>query len=262
MTETILTPLDPALFAASGPARDSRFTVVDHWAECMNFPEGHPEKEIEFFHRQMHEELNSVENAARNLTDFPDANWDLRMFIARQCSDEARHVLMFRRICERRGGTVGAWPVMTFQYRIITKIKTLLGRLAVQNRTFEAGGIDAVKVAIEDALLRGDTELAELYEMQSADEIQHVRFANDWIRGEVHKAARNLLDMAGCLHRGAEAFAQVMGSEAVGGITYGADAEGRREAGFDEGEVRVIFEEAETRRLENLDRMRSTSAVV
>ena len=63
-----------------------------------NVPESDPTRELDFFHRQMNEELNSVENAARNLTDFPDADWDIRMWLARQCSDEARHVLMFRKI--------------------------------------------------------------------------------------------------------------------------------------------------------------------
>jgi uncharacterized ferritin-like protein (DUF455 family) len=245
MNDIALPALDPALFA-SGPTREARFTVVDHWSECSNFPKGHPEKEIEFFHRQMHEELCSVENAARNLADFPDANWEVRMCIARQCSDEARHVLMFRRLCEKRGGSVGRWPVMNFQYRICTNINSLIGRLAVQNRTFEAGGIDAVTVAAQDARERGDLELASLYEMQGADEIQHVRFANDWIRAETRKDPRMILRMAGALHAGAEAFRQVMGEEAVQ-VEYGADSSGRREAGFDEEEVRVAAEEGDVR---------------
>jgi hypothetical protein len=40
---------------------------------------------------------------------------------------------------------------MNFQFRIITKIDNLVGRLAVQNRTFEAEGVDAVEPAIEEA---------------------------------------------------------------------------------------------------------------
>ena len=32
----------------------------------------HPEKPLEFFHRQMNEELNVLENAARSLAQFPD----------------------------------------------------------------------------------------------------------------------------------------------------------------------------------------------
>lgn len=245
MSDSSLTPLDPALFA-QGPARDSRFTVVEHWDECIRFGKGHPEKDIEFFHRQMHEELCSVENAARNLSDFPDAPWEVRLSIARQCSDEARHVLMFRELCEQRGGKLGSWPVMDFQYRICTNIKTLIGRLSVQNRTFEAGGIDAVTAAINEARDSGDSELARLYEMQAADEIQHVRFANEWIRAEARKSPRAILQMAAALHAGVEAFRQVMGDEAVK-VEYGADSAGRREAGFNEEEIRAAAEHGDER---------------
>src|SRR5262249_49983802 len=142
-------PFDPSFFA-QGPARDTRFTVVDQWIDCVNLPDGHPQKEIEFLHRQMNEEINGLETAARSVADFPDAAWDVRMSMARQCSDEARHILMFRRLCEQRGARVGQFPVMNFQYRIITKIDNLVGRLAVQNRSFEAEGVDAIEPAIEE----------------------------------------------------------------------------------------------------------------
>ena len=39
MTDRKASALDPALFADS-PARDARFTVVERWAECANFPKG------------------------------------------------------------------------------------------------------------------------------------------------------------------------------------------------------------------------------
>ena len=51
---------------------------------------------------------------------------------------------MFRRIFETRGGQVGQYPVLNFQYRIIAHIRSLVGRLAIQNRSFEAGGLDAI----------------------------------------------------------------------------------------------------------------------
>ena len=72
-----------------------------------NFPEDHPEHLPEFLHRQMNEEVNSLEIAARNLADFPDADWELRLAIARQCWDEARHVVdvpPLLRGARRRGG--------------------------------------------------------------------------------------------------------------------------------------------------------------
>jgi uncharacterized ferritin-like protein (DUF455 family) len=239
-----MTEMDPTLFA-EGPARDNRFMVKDRFVEMHNVPEDDPTREVEFFHRQMHEELNSVENAARNLSDFPNEDWDIRMWIARQCSDEARHVLMFREIYESRGGKVGQYPVLNFQYKICTKIDNLLGRLTVQNRSFEAGGIDAVKVAIEDARERGDEELALLYEAQGADEIVHVRFANDWIRKEVQKSPRKALQMATALTAASKAFSQVMGLEGTTDVDYTADVSGRLEAGFDQSEVdRALAESA------------------
>ena len=57
---------DPALFGP-GPARDERFVEKRRWTECANFPNDHPLRIIEFFHRQMNEELNGVENAAERI---------------------------------------------------------------------------------------------------------------------------------------------------------------------------------------------------
>jgi uncharacterized ferritin-like protein (DUF455 family) len=227
---------------APGPARDARFTVVERWIECANLPVGHPERFIEFFHRQMNEEIDSLECAARNLSDFPQTDWDLRLRLARQCADEARHASMFRRIFESRGGRVGQYPILNFQYRIITHISSLVGRLAVQNRSFEAGGLDAITHGIGEARQRGDEELAELFEAQRADEIVHVRFANDAIRTATQKDPRSVLRIGTALNVAAKAFFQVMGPEGTAGVGYPADADGRREAGFTDSEVRLAIQ--------------------
>ncbi|MHB8653636.1 MAG: DUF455 family protein [Terriglobia bacterium] len=234
---TIVRPhYDPAHFAP-GPARDCRFTVVDQWVDCQNFPEGDPNRDIEFLHRQMNEETNGMENAARNLTDFPDAEWEIRMHLARQCSDEARHVLMFQRLFEERGGLTGQYPVMNFQFRIITKIDNLVGRLAVQNRTFEAEGVDAVEPAIEEARKKGDEKLAGLFDAQLADEICHVRFANDYINQTSTKDPRNVMQVGRALSYAGEAFSQIMPKESIEGVKYSVNREGRLEAGFRPEEV-------------------------
>jgi uncharacterized ferritin-like protein (DUF455 family) len=231
-------PLDPTLFAES-PTRDDRFVVKDRWIECANLPSDHPLHQVEFFHRQMNEEINGLEISARNLSDFPEADWELRMWLARQCADEARHAAMFRRILRKRGGHVGQYPVLNFQYRIITKIDNLVGRLAIQNRSFEAGGIDAIAFGIEEAKKGADLELAEFYEAQLADEIVHVRFANDWIRVSNRKDPRSLLQMGAALTAASKAFFQVMGAEGTQGVGYPADGLGRLEAGFSPDEVKM-----------------------
>lgn len=241
MNSRYAAPLDPGLFA-HGPARDARFTVADRWSDCANFPAQHPLRMLEFLHRQMNEEVDSLECSACNLSDFGEADWDLRLALARQCADEARHAAMFRRIFVSRGGYVGQYPVLNFQYRIVANIRSLVGRMAVQNRSFEAGGLDAIAFGIEDARQRGDVELAELFEAQRADEIGHVRFANHWIRIATEKDPRSVMLIGAALNAAAKAFFQVMGEEGTEGVSYPADAAGRQEAGFTDSEVGMAIE--------------------
>lgn len=228
--------LDPTLFAES-PARDRRFTVAARWIECANYPDGHPLRQIEFLHRQMNEEVDSLECSAANLRDFPDAPWDLRLSLARQCADEARHAALFRRLFERRGGQVGQYPVLNFQYRIVAHIRSLVGRLAIQNRSFEAGGLDAIASGIEQARRDGDDDLAELFEAQRADEISHVRFANEWINSATRQNPRSVMEIGVALAGASKAFHQVMGSEGTEGVAFPADSAARREAGFTDSEI-------------------------
>jgi uncharacterized ferritin-like protein (DUF455 family) len=252
MAATSQQNINPKLFG-EGPARDQRFCEKRRWIDCANFPDGHPRKVLEFFHRQMNEEMNGMENAAQSLADFRDADWNVRLSIARQCADEARHVQMFRRIFESRGGKIGEYPVLNFQYRIIANLSDLVSRLTVQNRSFEAGGIDAVSWSMEEARKRGDQELVELFEMQQADEITHVRFANEYIRDSIRKDPRTALRVARALTLASTAFMQVMGKEGTSNIEYLVDEKGRLEAGFEPEEVKVAYTQASRRQAASRD---------
>lgn len=226
--------LDLQLFA-DGPARDARFVVKETWGEAANLPPDDPRATTEFLHRQMNEEVNGLEIAARALADFPGADWELRMAIARQCWDEARHVEMFRRCYERRGGKIGEYPILNFQYRILTRIDSLIGRLAVQNRSFEAAGIDAIQAEIQGGRLAAEPDLAALLEAQLADEIQHVRYANTWVKRLAEQGGpRATFDMVRAVAQARAAFAVVAGDAVV---TYDVAEALRREAGFSEAEI-------------------------
>lgn len=231
--------LDPRLFD-EGPARDPRFNVKDVWREMSNPAPADPILTVEFLHRQMHEEMNGLEIAARNLADFPDAPWELRLEIARQCWDEARHVEMFRRCYEQRGGTVGAHPVLNFQYRIITRIPSLVGRLAVQNRSFEAAGIDGIHREIDAVRAAGQHDLVELLETQLADELRHVRYANVWTRRLAEQGGPAVtFDIVRGVSQANEAF-RVVAGDAI--VTYEVADALRREAGFDSAEIAAAKE--------------------
>jgi len=239
--------LDPALFGEE-PARDARFTVREVWADLVNFPDGHPDKPLEYLHRQMNEEACVMENAARSLAEFRDADWSVRKGLARQCADEARHTQNYRRLLERRGGHVGQFPVMNFQYRILGRIDNLLGRLAVQNRSFEADGLDAATHALGDARAAGDRDLAEMYDAQQADEVVHIRFANEYIKQQLAKAPRVGLQIATALSQAARAFERIFAGGGTLVEKYGVAVEARLEAGFSEAEVAVAVRMSDERR--------------
>jgi uncharacterized ferritin-like protein (DUF455 family) len=234
--DQVAAPLDPALFGP-GQARDARFVVRDRWAELVNHPQGTAEYRREFLHRQMNEEANVMEQAAQSLVDFPTADWDIRLWLARQCADEARHVQLYLRVMQARGIAIGEYPVINFQYRVLTRIDSLAGRLAVENRTFEADGLDAATFGVEEAQARGEVDMVTLLDTQQADEIVHVGFANSWIRRQIELDPRTLLRMATALSHAAKAF--TIAFAGAGGVRYSVADTERREAGFDPGEIAV-----------------------
>jgi len=234
-----MTSLPSHLFADS-PARDARFEVRELWQDMVNLPPDHPEKTLEFLHRQMNEEVNSIEMCARNLSDFPDAPWELRLAMARQCYDEARHVDAFRTLYEKRGGAVGRYPVLNFQYRILTAIDSLPARLSVQNRSFEAAGIDAIQEGLESSVRSNDTEFATLFDAQLADEVQHVRYANIWVHRLIEEGGpRVLFELVRSVAQANEALQVVSGGTIV---TFPIASELRKEAGFTDQEIETARE--------------------
>jgi hypothetical protein len=240
--------LDPECFDEPS-ARDERFTIVDLWDECAKFPDGDPRKKQEFMHRQMNEEIAVLENAARSLAEFPELDWELRMWLARQCADEARHGNNYRRLFLSRGGHIGQYPVLSFQYRILGKVRDIVGRLAVQNRTFEADGLDAVTHAITEAHDEGDHDLAAMYDAQQADEVIHIRFANEWIKRLVAANPATLLSMGRAVSLAARGFKQVF--QPGGGTRvskYGVAEDLRAQAGFTNDEISVARDISEARR--------------
>jgi uncharacterized ferritin-like protein (DUF455 family) len=109
----------------------------------------------------------------------------------------------------------------------------------IQNRSFEAGGLDAIAFGVDEARKLGDHELAEFYEAQLADEISHVRFANEWIRKSLKEDPRTLLRMGVSLNAAAQAFRMVMGAEGTEGADYPAAVQARLDAGFTPEEVKT-----------------------
>jgi uncharacterized ferritin-like protein (DUF455 family) len=237
------------------PAREPCFTVVQTDDEIQDWPDMSEISRRERLHRHMNNETGAIEIAARCLVDFPDASWDLRMSLARQVADESRHASLLLRRLKELQGKKGEFPIANFEWGVTLMLDDLPGRLAVQNRTFEAGLIDILGTMRNRWREAGDDETAELLEGILADEVTHVRFANRWIKRVTEEDPRNLLKVALAVRYLGRVLGQVAaepGALNAAGVVITEDrrlppainVEDRRAAEFTEEEVAEVLRQA------------------
>ncbi len=184
-------------------------------------------------------ELQALEGAGRSLWDFPDAPWEFKMNMARQCWDEARHVQIYEKLLEYVGGEPGMFPESTFLFECACADDPAL-RVAGVNRGLEGLACDVFRDMIRYAQQTKDETMGQAIDFVLADELTHVRFGSDWVK-EFCK------DDPQRLKRAQEFRKQVDKQFSLGGarsdrkdaaipIAY----EDRREAGFTEDELREL----------------------
>ena len=234
------------------PAREACFTVVELHKDLHDYDDMSDVSRRQRLHRHMHNEMQTMEIAAQNIADFPDAPWELRMQIARQCWDESRHTQILYRRLRELGGRKGEFPVMNYEWGVTQLLDSLAARLAVQNRTFEAGEMDLLRRQERMWNDAGDPTTAALMDALLADEVQHVRYANRWLKELARRNPRILLQVAAgvqCLRRITAGLAPRHDEvNAVGvnltAFTHGdvvANVEDRRLAEFTQDEIAEIL---------------------
>jgi uncharacterized ferritin-like protein (DUF455 family) len=124
---------------------------------------------------------------------------------------------------------------------------SIAARLAIQNRTFEGGEMDVLKVHAQLWRDEGDQVTAELLEGILSDEIQHVRFANVWLKRLAKDDPKTLLEVLrgiGFMKKVAAAFAPAPEERNAAGTTIAETAhpsptnvEDRRLAEFSDKEI-------------------------
>jgi uncharacterized ferritin-like protein (DUF455 family) len=165
----------------ASPAREPCFTIVTDQADMVKHPEGSLESRREQLHGDVNSEIQSLEIAAQTLVDFPDAPWELRLELARQCWDESRHAVLFLRRLVALKGYKGEFPIINQEWGVVCVFDSLPARLAVQNRIFEALSLDIFKEGVEAWTGWGDPETAEVMDGVMVDEIRHAAFAHEWL---------------------------------------------------------------------------------
>lgn len=242
------------------PARDDFFRVVRRDADLEEQDPETATGRREAIHRHMSNEITSLDIAAQCIVDFPDAPWDLRMELARQCWDEARHVAALQRRLHEMGGKEGDFSISAFEWCVTSAIDNLPGRLATQNRTFEAGAMDVVGDHVRQWRKLGDDRTADVLDAILADEVQHVRFANRWIKALAKDDRRVLLRVAMAvdfLSRANRALAPADGEQNVTGKSLdgfaaripAVNVQDRQLAEFSDEEIHEILKQAGFRTL-------------
>lgn len=219
------------------PAREDCFRVVHMHKEMENLSDMSDTSRRQRIHMHMHNEMQSLEIAAQCIVDFPETEWDLKMELARQCWDETRHTQMLYNRLREMGGYKGEFPVMNYEWGITCMLDSLVARLALQNRTFEGGEIDLLRELVETWRKVGDDETADILAGILADEIQHVRFANEWLKHLTDAQPRAVLQVASAM-AWLRRLVEVTSLDALKVIS--TDDQTRQLAGFSRAEVAEV----------------------
>jgi len=183
------------------------------------------------------------------------------MELARQAWDEARHVRVLYRRLKELGGFKGEFPISTLEWNITSAVDNLIGRLVIQNRTLEAGAMDVIGGIEQNSRKMGDEATADILDGINTDEIQHVRFANRWLKKLAEKDPRVLMKMAGAIRfvRDANAKFQIKDGGEVNAVGHAlaspenripaVNVELRQLAEFSEDEIHEILRQAGFRSL-------------
>jgi uncharacterized ferritin-like protein (DUF455 family) len=165
------------------PVRDARWTVVD---EVTDYDEKGWTFETQtgkqhLLHDLLNSEYVTVERLGQMLAEFPDLPWAMRLDLARQVWDEARHAEVIEERLLEVGGHVGMYPINFWGWEVDVNRPDPLERLALSNATFERESCKHVRTWIREARAHGDIASASVLEYVLADEVTHVQFGQTWI---------------------------------------------------------------------------------
>jgi len=129
-------------------------------------------------------EIQALEGAGRTCHDFEtgtEAPFALKLDMARQAWDEARHVEISVKLSEWMGSEIGQYAENTVLFEAACSTDPVL-RLAGVNRALEGLAIDVFTTMKEFGDVAGDPFLEFCEDWMLADEVTHVKMGSDWLR--------------------------------------------------------------------------------
>ena len=129
-------------------------------------------------------EIQALEGAGRTCHDFEtnvEAPFALKLDMARQAWDEARHVEISVKLSEWMGSEIGEFAENTVLFEAACSNDPVL-RLAGVNRALEGLAIDVFTTMRDFGDAAGDPFLEFCEDWMLADEVTHVKMGSDWLR--------------------------------------------------------------------------------
>jgi uncharacterized ferritin-like protein (DUF455 family) len=136
-------------------------------------------------------EIQALEGAGRTCWDFPVGTptddepdaipFELKLDMARQCWDEARHCEISVKLSGWMGTAIGEFSESPFLYEAACNPDPVL-RLTGVNRALEGLAIDVFNTMREFGDSAGDPVLEFCEDWMLADEVTHVKMGSDWLR--------------------------------------------------------------------------------
>ncbi len=165
------------------PARDSRWKIIENDNEFTekNWSFDNDDGKCHLLHDLLNSEFITIERMGRILADCPEIPWQMKMDMAHQAWDEARHAEIVQRRLEELGGHVGMFRTSCFGWEQDVNRPDPLERLALSNMTFESESCKHLRDWIAKAKKVGDTRSVQLLEFLLADEVNHVLYGTHWV---------------------------------------------------------------------------------
>ena len=126
-------------------------------------------------------EIQALEGAGRTCFDFDDVPFALKLDMARQAWDEARHVEISVKLSDWMGTEIGQYAENTVLFEAACSSDPVF-RLAGVNRALEGLAIDVFTTMKEFGQLAGDPFVEFCEDWMLADEVTHVKMGSDWLR--------------------------------------------------------------------------------
>jgi len=133
-------------------------------------------------------EIQALEGAGRTCYDFDlgagstdQVPYELKLDMARQCWDEARHCEISVKLTEWMGTEIGEFSESPFLFQAACNPDPVL-RLTGVNRALEGLAIDVFNTMRDFGDKAGDPVLEFCEDWMLADEVTHVKMGSDWLR--------------------------------------------------------------------------------